>query len=277
MAQGRYVSLPRSELSASIFGKLEGNVETIFGDSVDHIEQTDRDVRVTLKCGSVRNFDLVVGADGLHSRVRELAFGAESKFEKYLGFKVAALEIEVYHPRAGPAYVMYTEVGQQVGRFSLRNNRTMFHFTFADDDIIYPDNLQDQKALLRQGFGNSGWECPQILDALDSPIDLYFDRMSQIRMVGRQASWSRGRITLVGERHRWEANYAEAFRRYQNLFGPFVRKEQKATLRFAGSFAPKSKFALFLRNQIFNRLAIRWFAALTVGSGLADQFEIPDY
>ena len=99
MTRGRYVSLPRGELAASIFGKIEGKVETIFGDSVDHIDQTERGVRVTFKRGGAREFDLVVGADGLHSRVRELVFGPESQFEKYLGYKVAAFEVEGYRPR----------------------------------------------------------------------------------------------------------------------------------------------------------------------------------
>jgi len=303
VTHGRYVSLPRRELSASIFGQIEDNVETIFGDSVAHIEQRHRDVRVTFKRGGERDFDLVVGADGLHSRVRELAYGDDSKFEKYLGFKVAAFEVEGYQPRDEPAYTMYTEVGQQVGRFSLRNNRTMFHFTFADADADCPENVPDQKALLQQRFGNGGWECPQILDALDSASEFYFDRVSQIRMDGQPGSWSRGRITLIGdaafcvsllagqgsalamvsayilagELHRSNGDYAEAFRRYQNLFGPLARKKQKAALGFAGAFAPKSKFALFLRNQIFNLLAIPWFADLTAGRGLADKIEMPDY
>ena len=96
---GRYISLPRSELAASIFGKLEGQVETIFGDSITRIEQTEKAVRVAFEHAPEREFDLVIGADGLHSRVRELVFGAESQFEKYLGCKVAAFEVEGYQSR----------------------------------------------------------------------------------------------------------------------------------------------------------------------------------
>ncbi len=62
LTHGHYTSLPRAELAASIFGKIEGSVETIFGDSVSRIEQSGRDVRVTFKGGAVREFDLVVGA-----------------------------------------------------------------------------------------------------------------------------------------------------------------------------------------------------------------------
>jgi len=303
MTRGRYTSLPRSELAAAIFAKIEGNVETIFGDSVDRIEQTDREVRVIFQNGGVREFDLVIGADGLHSRVRELVFGPESEFEKYLGMKVAAFEVQGYQPRDELVYVMYTEVGQQVGRFSMRDDRTLFHFTFADPAVNNPDPVQDQKALLRKRFGDSGWECPHILDALDSCNDLYFDRVSQIRMDAQPGLWTRGRVTLIGdaafcvsllagqgsalamiaafilagELHRSNGDYAEAFHRYQNLFDPFIRRKQKAALRFASSFAPKSKFALFLRNHIFNLMANRWIADLAIGRDLADKIELPDY
>jgi 2-polyprenyl-6-methoxyphenol hydroxylase-like FAD-dependent oxidoreductase len=182
MTHGRYVSLPRGELAASIFGKIEGRVETIFDDSVAHIEQTEKSVWVTFECGGKREFDLVVGTDGLHSKVRELVFGEENRFEKYLGYKAAAFEVKGYKPRDELVYVMYSQVGQEVGRFAMRGGRTMFLLIFADEEAAGGDDLQAQKALLRKRFGRSGWECPQILEALDAVEDLYFDRVSQIQM-----------------------------------------------------------------------------------------------
>ncbi|MGB7282660.1 MAG: hypothetical protein WBE13_10395 [Candidatus Acidiferrum sp.] len=122
-------------------------------------------------------------------------------------------------------------------------------------------------------------------------------------MKTQQGLWSRGRVTLVGdaascvsllagqgsalamiaayilagELHRANGNYAEAFRRYEELFGPFVLRKQKAALRFAGSFAPKSKFSLFLRNKLFQLMSIPWIADLAVGRDLADKIALPDY
>ena len=146
MTHGRFVSLPRGELAASIFGKIEGNVETIFGDSLDRVEQTEKGVDITFESGETRQFDLVIGADGLHSRVRQLVYGEQSRFERYLGYKVAAFEVKGYRPRDELVYVMYTQVGQQVVRFAMRDDRTMFLFTFADKNITGVDTVEAQKS-----------------------------------------------------------------------------------------------------------------------------------
>src|SRR5690348_16517138 len=119
-----FTSLPRGDLAASIYGALDGKVETIFGDTIARIDQTADDVRVMFDRNGPRAFDLVVGADGLHSRVRELVFGPEKRFERYLGIKVAAFEVEGYRPRDELVYVMYPQVGQEVSRFAMRNDRT---------------------------------------------------------------------------------------------------------------------------------------------------------
>jgi len=116
-------------------------------DSIAKIEQTTTTVRVSFEHGSERTFDLVIGADGLHSRTRQLAFGSDEQFEAYLGYKVAAFEAQGYRPRDELVYVMYTEVGQQVSRFAMRDDRTMFLFTFADQHLDREENdEQSQKA-----------------------------------------------------------------------------------------------------------------------------------
>lgn len=295
-----FTSLPRGDLAAAIYGALGESTETIFGDTITRIDQTRDDVHVTFERHGPRTFDLVVGADGLHSRVRELMFGPENRFERYLGIKVAAFEAEGYRPRDELVYVMYPQVGQEVSRFSMRNNRTMFLFTFADRDPRGPLDLVGQKASLRERFANSGWECPQILDALDAAHDLYFDRVSQIEM---NDSWANGRVTLVGdaascvsllggqgsalamtaayilagELRRAEGRHANAFARYQQLFGPFVSMKQHAARRFAGGFAPKSAMSLFFRNKLFSLFSIEWIAKLIAGREFRDRITLPDY
>jgi 2-polyprenyl-6-methoxyphenol hydroxylase-like FAD-dependent oxidoreductase len=305
-AQGRFTSLPRAELARSIFSKIKENVETIFGDSVAAVEEFDSGARVRFESGATRDFDIVVGADGLHSRVRELVFGPESGFERYLGYKVAAFEASGYRPRDELAYIMHTEVGQQASRFALRDDRTMFLFIFADEvfDRGEAGDVRAQKNMLRDKFSGSGWECPQILELLEETNNLYFDRMSQIRMKpSGPGGWSRGRVSLIGdaascasllagqgsalamvaayilagELHRARGDYGRAFARYEQLFGPFVLKKQRAALRFAGAFAPKSRFGLFFRDQVMNLMRVPWIMDLVVNRDIADKITLPEY
>lgn len=303
IAKGRYISIPRGELAALIYRKIEGNVEAIFDDSIADIEHCPNCVQVRFDSGTTREFDAVIGADGLHSRVREIAFGPERQFERYLGYKVAAFEVPGYRPRDELIYLMHTEVGQQVGRFSLRGDRTMFLFIYADPSPVIPENRAAQKASLRERFGKSGWECPQILDALHSVNELYFDRVSQIRMGTGERSWSRGRVALVGdaascvsllagqgssiamaaafilagELYRAAGDYEAAFSRYQGQIEAFVRRKQRSALKFAGSFAPKSRFSMAVRNAVMNLLRIGWIADFAIGRDLGDQFTLPTY
>jgi 2-polyprenyl-6-methoxyphenol hydroxylase-like FAD-dependent oxidoreductase len=302
---GRFLSLPRRDLAATIFCKIERAVETIFGDSVFRIDQDEKRVRVKFERGGERDFDLVIGADGLHSRVRELVFGAEQRFEKYLGYMVAGFQSDGYRPRDELVYLMFTELGQQVMRFSMRDDSTMFLFTFADDEAsgASANDLPAQKALLRARFEKSGWECPQILDQLDNTCDLYFDRVSQIRMDEEPGLWTRGRVTLIGdaaccvsllagqgsalamvaayilagELHRAEGDYAKAFASYQALFAPFVRQKQEAALRFRVLFGPKSKAAMFVRNQVMNLVRYPWIARAAFSRDLVDKITLPEY
>ena len=299
---GRFVSLPRGELSALIFKEIEGRIQTIFGDSVAAIDQTNDVAHVRFDSGAERDFDLVVGADGLHSRVREIAFGPQNAFERFLGYRVAAFESVGYRPRNELIYVMYTKVGQQVARFAMRDDRTMFLFTFADPARHGPEHvdIQGQKAALRRRFAHSGWECDRILDALDRTDELYFDRVSQIRMGTSAASWARGRVTLLGdavacvsllagqgtalamaaayiladELRRADGNVAAALARYQQRFGPLVLRKQNAALRLAGAFAPSSAMSMFVRNCLMNLLTVPWVADFVIGRDLTDRLQL---
>ena len=136
--------------------------------------------------------DLVIGADGLHSTVRRIAFGPQDKYEKDLGYTVAAFEVPGYWPRDEDVYVIYEQPGRQVTFRAAWQSCTLFLFVLAHDidHRSHPHVVDAQKLFLRDAFAKDGWELPQILADLNSCAELYFDRVSQIRM----DTWSRGRV-----------------------------------------------------------------------------------
>lgn len=294
---GRYVSIARSELGAIIYGALGGRVETIFGDSVRALDDDGARVRVTFDSGMTRDFDLVIGADGLHSQVRRLVFGPEKQFEKYLGITVAAFELEGYRPREELIAMMYTNVGYQVTRLSLRNDITLFLFTFVDDGSVASLDADAQQAVLRARLAGAGWEIPAILERVGDAKTFYCDRVSQIHM----PTWTRGRVALLGdaaacvsllagqgsalamveayvlvaELAQAPGNPVAAFARYEQRLMPFLRSKQKAAVRLAPAFAPRSGTQLFLRNSIMKLFNVPFVASLVMGNSLRDAIELP--
>lgn len=301
MLDGRFTSLPRGDLAAAIYGTIEGRIETVFGNSILSLEENDTGVRTTFEHGPARDFDLVIGADGLHSKVRELAFGPERQFEKRLGYEVAAFKIDDYQPRDELVYVSYTTPGRQVARFALRGGQTMFLFVFGDEHMTGPEprDLAERKALLHRVFDDAGWECPQILRAMDGIDDIYMDSVSQIRM----DTWSKGRVMLIGdaaacasllagegtglamteayvlagELHRANGDYRQAFHRHEQLLRPFIEGKQNAAKDFASSFAPKTALGVWVRNQATKLMAIPPVADILIGKSVRDDFDLPDY
>ena len=295
---GRFTSLPRGDLAAMIHGTLAGRVETLFGDSIAGLEDDGRVVRVQFERAAPRTFDLVVGADGLHSTVRERVFGPQAQFERYLGYRVAAFSAPGYLPRDEPVYVVQGAPGTQVGRFAMRGDRTMFLFVFRDDDSgPAMHDTAAQKALLHARYDDGGWECEQILAALDDCDDLYFDRVSQIVM----PAWTRGRVALVGdaaacvsliagqgsalamveayvlagELAAAAGDHARAFAAYEARLRPFLANKQRAARKFARSFVPSSRFQLFVRDQAMKLLGVPGVARLAFGGTMLDKIELP--
>ena len=296
---GRYVTLGRSDLSKLIYDRISGSCEIIFGDSIAGLRETGAEVHVQFEHGGERRFDLVIGADGLHSRVRNLVFGPQDRYEKDLGYRVAAFETGGYRPRDELVYTIHCAPGRQVGRFALHNDRTLFLFIFDGRGEPEAHGVAAQKAILRKAFEGDGWELPRILAALDTCNELYFDRVSQIRM----DAWSHGRVALVGDAGfcvsllagqgsalAMTAAYVlagelaispnrpqGAFRRYEERLRPFIHAKQRAAERFAEAFVPRAGLGVFFRNQVIKTFRVPTIAKIAIGRDIRDQLELPRY
>jgi 2-polyprenyl-6-methoxyphenol hydroxylase-like FAD-dependent oxidoreductase len=301
MLADRFVSLLRGDLAKTIWSALGGRVETIFGDRVEAIEQHSDGIDVAFAFAAPRRFDLVIGADGLHSGVRSLVFGPEVRFERYLGYYAASFSVVSYPYLERRAYVAFAQPGRQVARYSLNEDRTVFLFVFASDRQlpISPHDTRAQKQVLRDKFADDSWEFRKAVDAMEHCSDLYFDAVSQISM----DAWSSGRVGLVGdacfcpsllagqgsalamaaayvlagELNAADGDYRRAFGRYEMLFHPFIVGKQMAAVRFATSFAPRTKLGIWVRNLMTRLMSMPWVADWAMGSLIKDGLILPNY
>jgi len=296
---GRYASLARSDLSSILYDAVAPRVRTLWGDEPISFEQRAQGVWVEFRHAEPELFGLVVGADGLHSSVRQRVFGDSSRFERFLGFTVAAFETAGYPHRDEGVYVSFGSPGCQVARFALPNDRTLFLVVVTDD--VAPTQALEQSAArqyLEGKLGGGAWELRQILQALGRSEHVYFDRVSQIHM----PRWSRGAIALLGDAAyapsllggqgaalavigayvlAGELSHAvapeSAFERYQDTLRGFVYGKQEAAAKLANSFAPSSRLGIWLRNMATRTFAIPGVAKTLLGRQLDDKLELRTY
>ena len=300
--RNRFLSIPRGELAQALFERARSRCETIFGDTVAAVDEDAGGLNVRFGRGGERRFDVLVGADGLHSTVRSVVLGTDHRWIQYLGYGAASFVTPSYPRRDERDYVSYGVPGRQISRYSLSGGRTAFLLVFSAPEPIalHSGELETDKRLLRNAFRCDPWiEVPEILDRLGEVHELYYDAVSQVRL----PSWSRGRTVFVGdaaycpsllagegaglamagayllagELGRARSDHREAFLRYERTFRPFIERKQRAARACASAFAPRTAFGLTVRD-----LAINLMNAPIVGSWMArrffaDHFSLPEY
>ena len=166
------------------------------------ISQDDAGVQVTFERSAPRSFDFVVGADGLHSNVRRLVFGDESRFTHDMGCYVAIFGAPNEYRLDGWELIYNIPgnrrtPGKSVGIYPVRANaevNAMFYFT-APHLRYDRHDIPQQKQLLAEAFAGEGWEIPRLLEAMWAAPDIYFDRVAMAQM----DRWSSGRVALLGD------------------------------------------------------------------------------
>jgi len=270
------LEIMRGDLAGILYAATRCNAEYIFDDSILGITQDEDGVEVTFSQSGPRRFDLVVGADGLHSNVRALAFGEESRFIHHLGYYIAIFTTPNFM-NLDHSGLYYGTLGKKVGIFSARENtEAKASFFFASPPLQYDRrDVTGQRQILREKFADDQWQIPRLLQMMDNAPDFYFDSISQIRM----ERWSAGRSVLLGdagycasplsgmgtsmavvgayilagELKAANGNYTIAFARYENLMRDFVTQCQKLA-EGADWFVPRTRFRLWFSQQMWKVL-----------------------
>jgi len=246
------IEILREDLVNLVHARNEG-VEYLFGDSITAIHQEADGVAVEFENAAARRFDLVIGADGLHSNTRKLTFGAESQFIHHLGTYLSVFSTENY--LGLDRWQTWFNDGTNLGgaAMTVRDNAELRIFLgFGSEPIDYDyRDVQAQKQLVADHVTGFGWEVPEFLKRMWTAEDFYFDSMAQIKM----DTWSAGRVSLVGDAAHCAAplsgqgtslalvgayvlafelgrteDHELAFARYERRMRPFVEANQPLAL-----------------------------------------------
>ena len=242
------VEILRGDLGRILYEATRDTTGYIFGDSITSLDEAADGVQVCFEHSRPRTFSLVIGADGLHSNVRRLAFGEDDRFVEDLGLCVSIFSMP---DSAGldHAGLVCSVPGRTAGVFSAGDNQAIAQLYFAAPSLSYDyrDTAQ-HKQIVAEAFAGMGWRVPQLLAAMQQAPDFYFDTVSQVHL----DSWSAGRVALVGdaacaagpggngtgnavvaayvlagELAAAGGDHQTAFGRYEQLVRPYVAKGQK--------------------------------------------------
>lgn len=192
------IEILRGDLSQVLYDDTRDGVEYLFGDRIAELIQDDTGVDVTFAGGVRRRFDLVIGADGLHSALRAMVFGRRERFVRHLGLVLAFYSVPNefgldrwlldHQDRASGRSASLRPIGDTTRAMA------MFSFPAAEFDVDYRD-IAAQKDLLRERMAGLGWLAPRILAHLDDTPDFYLDQVAQVVL----DRWSSGRVGLLGD------------------------------------------------------------------------------
>ncbi|WP_051581754.1 FAD-dependent monooxygenase [Pseudonocardia acaciae] len=302
---GPDIEVMRDELVELLYGATRDDTEYLFDDSITALRDGPDGVYVDFERGGSRRFDMVIGADGQHSRVRALAFGPEERFLRHLGMAISVFSAPnlLGLDRWQEFHLAERKV---VGAYSARRNtqsRIMFGFSVEPGEVDLRDPDQ-QRRLIARRFAGVGWRTPEFLDAMWAAPDFYLDAMSQVRL----PRWSSGRIGLVGDAaygpsplsgqgtslalvgayvlagelaSAGDGNHARGFERYQERMAGFVEANQ--ALALSAAKRKGTRFGNWCAIQVMRAMSRLPFRRQLVALSMrplrraADGIELPDY
>ncbi len=277
--RGRLCSVMRPDLEKVLRDNLPDDVELRYGAALTGITDRDNGVTVTLEGGDTLDADLLVGADGIHSTVRALVFGEETRYLRYLGFHTAAFTFDAsaIGEATGDDVALTDTIDRQIGCYALRNGKVAVFAAHRAPDRQLPE---DTRAAIRATYADMGWLVPEVLRRCPPPEEIYYDEVAQIVM----PRWSNNRVVLIGdacsavsllagqgaslavgaayvlaEQLRRTSSVDRALEFYERLWRPEVEDRQKAGREAANRFLPSSPFQLWARRTA---LRLAWLPSV---------------
>jgi 2-polyprenyl-6-methoxyphenol hydroxylase-like FAD-dependent oxidoreductase len=270
----KYVYLRRQDFERILAERArEQGVAVRYGCSLASLEDTGDAVTARFTDGSAEAFALVVGADGVHSRVRELVFGPEAQFARFLGLYVAGFHAPSEGFSIGRTVKLYEETDRVAFLYPLDARRLDATYVFRQAEIHVPH--AERLAFLRARYRGAGWITRDVLNAYAGDDPIFFDSVTQIVM----PQWHKGRVALIGDAcgcltllagqgsHMAMAggyvlaqelarqpDHETAFAAYQNFLRPHVERRRKDAARFAGLFVPGARSRPWLRRLVIKLL-----------------------
>ncbi|GAA4590668.1 2-polyprenyl-6-methoxyphenol hydroxylase-like FAD-dependent oxidoreductase [Actinoplanes octamycinicus] len=189
------IEIARGDLAEVLRDATAGFTDYRYGDRITALDQDPAGVDVTFASGLRERYDLVIGADGVHSGVRSLAFGPESDHLKYLGLYSA------YFTVTDPGdldnwYLMYNEPGVVAGLRPERGGTAKAHLGFREPQARYERLSPDEeRRVVAERLAGAGWKVPELLRQMPDAPDFFFDSINQVHV----KRWWRGRVALVGD------------------------------------------------------------------------------
>lgn len=265
---GGEIDIPRGDLAQILYDLTSDKCEYVFGDSITTLTETADGVDVTLAHGAPRTFDIVIGADGIHSTVRKLAFGPESDYVTHLGYYYVLADLD-----AGNDDVLYNEPGRMVG---LGGSKAPAFFVFASDPLpAAGDDVNVQKQQMTNAYRGGSWRLPELMAKIPDATEFYMDSISRVTA----DHYSRGRVALVGdsaygnalggfgtglavvgayvlagELRRAGGDFAVAFASYEEKYHDYASVSQK--INAGRLLAPRSRLGIIGRNLLFTALKL---------------------
>ncbi|MYS76153.1 FAD-dependent oxidoreductase, partial [Streptomyces sp. SID5926] len=294
----------RGDLADALYSPLRERVEFLFEDSIATLDDTGDAVHVVFDSGLRRTFDLVVGADGLHSNTRRLVFGPEEPFHRYLGHVFAGFTLPNEFGLAHEA-VIWNEPGRSAVLYAHEPAGRLHGFLTFTRDVPPFDAFRDPRAqrdLVATRFPERVWHLPRLVEGMREADDLFFDIVSQIHM----RAWSHGRVVLAGDAAHatsfisgqgssvalvgayvlagelaTHADHTEAFAAYERRMRPFAERNQALATSGGSAVTPATRRELEARNALLRdpEAAARAMVTTSAREGRAahSSLELPDY